>query len=400
MKRFGSPGPDGVSTAFYQKFWGEVGISLTMMVNLALSTGKAPDQLLLAFITLIPKKERPENARDFRPITLLNVAYKIVSKVHVNRMRPNMQRIIGPTQNSFLPGRSTMDNIILAQEVVHYMNGKKGKKGLMFLKLDLHKTYDSVSWVFLKRVMEAFGFPKRLFDLILSGLKNCDISSLWNGEKLPFFKPKRGLRQGDLLTPYLINLVMEWLSMDIHNEVSREIWRSIAINRGGMGISNLFFANDLMLFSEATEDQAGVIMECMARFSAISGLDINLGKSQIFCSPNTPNTMKRRIGEVTKIPVTNHLGKYLGVLVLQKRVSKNDFAYILDNMKKKHATWQVGLFSLVGCRVLVHFALASVPVYTMQTLALPSGVCKAIDKTCRDFLLGDTDDKKRVHLVK
>lgn len=311
-----------------------------------------------------------------------------------------MQRIIGPTQNSFLPGRSTLDNIILTQEVVHYMNRKKGKKGLMVIKLDLHKAYDIVSWSFLERVLEAFGFPKKLTDLILSGIRDSDISILWNGEKLPPFKPKRGLRQGDPLAPYLFNLVMEWLSMDIQNEVARGHWKPITLNRGGVGISHLFFADDLMLFGEATEDQARTIMECMSRFSAMSGLDINLGKSQVFCSPNTASGVKRRVGEVTKIPVTASLGKYLGVPILQKRVSKNDFTYILDNMRKKLATWQAGLLSLAGRRTLVQSALASVPVYTMQAIALPGAVCKAIDKTCRDFLWGDTEGNKRVHLVR
>lgn len=113
MKKFGSPGPDGIQAAFYQHFWSEVGTSVTSMVNQALQTGMVPKDLFQVFITLIPKKEISKFAADFRPTSLLNVTFKIISKVLVNHMRPMMTTIIGPHQNSFLPGRSTLDNIIL-----------------------------------------------------------------------------------------------------------------------------------------------------------------------------------------------------------------------------------------------------------------------------------------------
>lgn len=75
---------------------------------------------------------------------------------------------------------------------------------------------------------------------------------------------------------------MEWLSYDFKNEVSKGSWKPISLNRGGMGISHIFFADDLTLFGEATKRQARVMMDCMCRFSTMSRLDINLGKSQIF----------------------------------------------------------------------------------------------------------------------
>lgn len=120
-----------------------------------------------------------------------------------------MQNTIGQHQDSFLPRRSTVGNVILTQEIVHTMNSKRGKKGYMVVKLELHKAYDSVDWDFLGMILGDFGFPKLLVDLVLFYITNSNISILWNGEKLPHFKPKRGQRQGDPLAPYLFNLVME-----------------------------------------------------------------------------------------------------------------------------------------------------------------------------------------------
>lgn len=158
------------------------------------------------------------------------------------------------------------------------------------------------------------------------------------------------------------------------------------VARGGVGVTHLFFADDLMLFGEASVDQIRHIMWCMGEFSKSSGFCINLHKSLIFCSSNTMCRVKRRIGEVADIPVTENLGRYLGIPVLHKRVTRDTFRYILDGMKKKLATWKASSLTLAGRRVLVQSVLSSMPVYTMQAIALLASTCKEADKLCRDFL--------------
>ena len=94
----------------------------------------------------IPKVEAPTLMSQFRPISLCNVLYKLVTKTIANRLKHMMPIIIGPTQSSFVAGA---DNIVVAQEVIHSMRRKTGKKGIMGLKVDLEKAYDRVSWAFL-----------------------------------------------------------------------------------------------------------------------------------------------------------------------------------------------------------------------------------------------------------
>ncbi|XP_031120628.1 uncharacterized protein LOC116023758 [Ipomoea triloba] len=399
MKKYGSPGPDGIPAIFYQHFWSEVGHSLTNMVNQALVSGMVNNSLLTAFITLIPKKEVLETAADFRPITLLNVAFKVISKVLVNRLRPIMQNLIGPHQNSFLPGRSTMDNVILTQEVVHTMSSKKGKKGFMIVKVDLHKAYDSVSWSFLEDTLVRFRFPRSIIDLLLFSLRESDLSILWNGGRLPSFKPGRGLRQGDPLAPYLFNLVMERLAYDIHNKVATGTWKPIKISRGGIGISHLFFVDDLMLFGEASEKQAKTMIDCLNNFSAASGLTVNLTKSTTFCSPNLNAGLRNRIKDILNIPIAANMGHYLGMPILQRRVSRHTFSYVVDKMRKKLATWKASALSMAGRRILVQSSLASVPTYSMQSLAFPVSTCTDIDRVCRNFLWGHDDITRKIHTI-
>lgn len=178
MKKFGNPDPNGIQVAFYQEYWEVVKHHITEFVISALLTGIVPPKILEAYITLIPKKDMPEMACDFRRITLLNVVFKIISKVIVNIMRPIMHDLIGPFQNSFLSGISMMDNIVLTQEVIHSLSRRKGEKGGMIIKHDLHKAYDNIDWEFLEETLRAFGFPQRVINLIMFSVKESSSSIL------------------------------------------------------------------------------------------------------------------------------------------------------------------------------------------------------------------------------
>lgn len=229
-------------------------------------------------------------------------------------------------------------------------------------------------------------------------IKESVITFLWNGEKLPSFRLGRGIRKGDPIAPYLFILTMECLSWDIHMEVKIGNWKPITISRGGTGLSHLFFVDDLMLFAKATKPQAQVMMTCLNNFSERSGIKINLTKSNIFYSSNTNYSLMRSLGRLTGILVSDKLGTYLGVPI-QKRVSKDTFNYILEKMKSKLNNWKADSLSFARWRCLVQLVFSTILIYTMHVFALPSSTRNAINKICRDFLWGDSEDMKEVNLV-
>lgn len=132
----------------------------------------------------------------------------------VERLKPVMNKIIGPAQSSFLPGKVSTDNIVVVQEALHSMRRKKGVKGWMLLKLDLEKAYDRIRWDFLEDTLVVAGFSELWVRWIMKCVSGPSMSLLWNGEKTNSFRPLRGLRQGDPLSPYLCLVYGTTLSSD------------------------------------------------------------------------------------------------------------------------------------------------------------------------------------------
>jgi len=139
LKPHAAPGPDGMTALFYQQFWSIVGKDVTSFALKILNGGGNHSNINYTYICLIPKKKKPKVLGDFRPISLCNVIFKIITKTIANRLKLILQDIIGKFQSAFVPGRLITDNALLAFESFHYMRGKKGKNGCVALKLDMSK---------------------------------------------------------------------------------------------------------------------------------------------------------------------------------------------------------------------------------------------------------------------
>ena len=119
-------------------------------------------------ITLIPKINSPSRLSDFRPISLCNVVYKLVSKILANCLKNFLPQIIIENQSAFLSERLITDNVLVAFKLMHYLeHKKKGKENFMVVKLDMSKAYDRVEWGFIEKVMEKMGFHENWINLIM-----------------------------------------------------------------------------------------------------------------------------------------------------------------------------------------------------------------------------------------
>ena len=132
----------GVQAFFFQKHWSVIGVSIYRIVRNIFNRGMIDETICLTLIVLIPKQDKLEGFNHFRPISLCNTIYKIITKVIANQFKLIMDKLVTPMQSSFVPGRHITNNIIVTQEAVHSMKRMKGKDGYMAVKIDLEKAYD------------------------------------------------------------------------------------------------------------------------------------------------------------------------------------------------------------------------------------------------------------------
>lgn len=221
---FKALGADDFQAFFFKQYWHILGHNLHNMVAEAFRADWGGLSLLETLVVLIPNVEDPLRFGDLRPISLWNVAYKMITKVLVNRFRPLLVDLVSPFQGSFISGQGTKDNIILAQEVMHTLHTHKRRGSHVALNCAVDHvgctwSQHKVSWDFLCSTLHDFGFPPSIVQLIMWGVQEANISILWNRAKLLSFTLQHGLRQGDPLSPYLFVLCMERLAIQIQKLV-------------------------------------------------------------------------------------------------------------------------------------------------------------------------------------
>ncbi|WCJ29110.1 LINE-1 retrotransposable element ORF2 protein [Euphorbia peplus] len=394
-----APGIDGLPAAFYQRHWGIVKDSLCSFVLNCLSGIEDIASVNQTLLVLIPKIANPVSFMQFRPISLCNVMYKLITKIIANRLQLLLPKIIAPTQCSFVPGRQIIDNIVMAQEVIHSMRRKKGKQGYVAIKIDLEKAYDRLNWDFVAESMKHANIPVFWQNIVNKCLSTNSMQVLINGEMTDDFIPSRGVRQGDLISPYIFVLCMARLDHLLKDVVDSNKLKPIKLVRDGPNISHLFFADDIMIFLEADVSQILQFMEIMDLFCASYSQKINLQKSKLCVSKNVSDSLARSLSDACNIPLTNCLGKYLGVPLLHDRVKLSTFAETVNRMQSKLSSWKANSLSLAGRATLVQSVTSASPNHIMQTNMLPSGVLNKMEKMNRNFIWGNKDQKQKIHLV-
>uniref|UniRef100_A0A2N9ETE5 Reverse transcriptase domain-containing protein n=1 Tax=Fagus sylvatica TaxID=28930 RepID=A0A2N9ETE5_FAGSY len=396
-----APGPDGLPPLFYQKYWPVVGQDVTRGVLSCLNSGQLLTSINHTFITLIPKVKNPERVTEFRPISLCNVIYKLVSKVIANRLKTILPHIISDSQSAFVPGRLITDNVLVAFETLHHMHiTKMGREGAMALKLDMSKAYDRVEWIYLESIMRKMGFHPRWVSMIMQCISTVSYSLLINGEPHGFLKPSRGLRQGDPLSPYLFLLCAEGLHSLISRASEQGELQGVALCRRGPRITHLFFADDSLLFTKATTRDCAKLQEILLRYERASGQQVNRDKTAIFFSKDTPMGIQEAIKATLGVPIIKQYERYLG---LPSFVGKNRtacFTQLKERVWSKLMGWKEKLLSQAGREVLIKYVAQAIPTYTMSCFRLPNRLCQDLESMIRKFWWGHGPDKNKICWVK
>ena len=184
------------------------------------------------------------------------------------------------------------DNILISHELTHVINKhRRGNVHLAALKIDMNKAYDRVNWVFLLKVLKAYGSPDHWIRLIYQCISTVTYRILVNGQVSEAFIPQCGLRQGDPISSYLFLFCMDILSRMLTLVTDIRLFDGFKAHRYAPSISHLFFADDAVLFFKASDNSCTEVSKLLARFCNISGQMISLRKSYVKFSPNVPDNM-------------------------------------------------------------------------------------------------------------
>lgn len=336
-----------------------------------------PEGLNDTVIVLIPKSNDPQSLKDFRPISLCNVIYKVISKCLVNRLRPFLDELISETQSAFIPGRMITDNALIAFECFHKIqHSKVAQNTHCAYKLDLAKAYDRVDWQFLEGILGRYGFSKKWINWIMICVRSVRYSVKVNGEVLECFKPSRGLRQGDPLSPYLFLFVAEGLTRIMQKEVENGSISPVKIARGSPGISNLLFADDSMLFFKASVKQAAVVKKALATFQNCTGQLLSPNKCSLLFSEKCPVDTQTGIREVLDVANSTFESKYMGLPTPEGRMKDEDFQPIMERFMKRCSNWSGRYMSFAAKEVHVKSVIQALPTFTMGVFKMSAGFCE------------------------
>lgn len=395
-----APGPDGFPARFLQRNWGLLKGEVIAAVRNFFEDEVMQEGVNDTVIVMIPKKNLAEDMKDFRPISLCNVVYKVVAKCLVNRMRPMLQEIISEAQSAFIPGRLITDNALIAFECFHSIkNCKRENQNFCALKLDLSKAYDRVDWEFLNGVMERLGFCDKWRRWIMVCVTSVRYSVRFNGELLDPFAPTRGLRQGDPLSPYLFLLIADGLSNILERYKTDGLIQPIRICRATPGISHLLFADDSLLFFKAEVEQARRIKEALNLYENSTGQLINPSKCSLLFSEFCPQERQDEIKSALQVHSSTFEEKYLGLPTPDGRMKAEQFQPINDKLSKRMSDWNEKYMSSGAKEVLIKSVAQALPTYIMGVFKMTDKFCDDYTRMVRNFWWGHDNGERKVHWI-
>jgi hypothetical protein len=380
-----APGPNGFPMAFFQNCWDVIRSDIMGVMHSFYERGTFATSLNASFLTLIPKKSEAVEVKDFRPISLVGGMYKIIAKVLANRLRIVLNKLVSPSQNAFVQGRQILDLVLIANEVLD-SRLKQGIPGVL-CKLDIEKAYDHVNWGFLLYLLCRCGFLTQWGNWIGFCISTVRFSILINGCPQGFFVSSRGSRQGDPLSTLLLVLIMEALSRMMVCAIHERVLSGFLVGTDGdnpIVVSHLLFADDTLVFCNADVVQLEALRRVFTWFEVISGLKVNLQKSEMVPVGDVPNLAELVAVLGCKSAALPMI--YLGLPLGAKFNSKLIWNPIIEKMESRLGGWKRLYLSKGGKLTLIKSTLSNLPTYFLSLFHLPADVASRLEKIQRDFL--------------
>ncbi|WOH11192.1 hypothetical protein DCAR_0830672 [Daucus carota subsp. sativus] len=392
-----APGPDGINAGVLVLLWPEIKLEVLKFFKDFHCNGFLPRGCNSSVIALIPKRPNAAHPSDFRPISLMNVLLKLLTKVMATRLSAHMHNLVSEQQSAFIKGRQITDGILITSEVVSLLQQDK-IRGLVF-KIDFEKAFDRVKWSFVLEVLKAMNFGSAWIAWIQAIFESSSISVLVNGSPTTEFRPSRGLRQGDPLFPLIFNLVGEALSCMLVKGANENLYRGITLKDTSNTITHLQFADDVILFLNDDYSSILGVKRLLQCFQIISGMKVNFSKSQVY-GFHIDGEVKKKWARQLNCILGSVPFRYLGAQIGASPTSIKFWDPLIERFKRKVNGYEASKISMAGRAVLLQATIDSTPVYWLSLYKIPTTVVQKIEIIRRRFLWGeDIEGKRKVHLI-
>ena len=377
-----SPGTDGLPAEFYKLFWNDISDILVNSFNYSYNKQTLSISQKQGIITLLPKKDKDTRfLKNWRPISLLNTDYKIMTKCIALRLKKVLPTIIHPSQTGFMKDRYIGFNIRLILDLIDYAE-QENKPGVIF-SVDFEKAFDSVSWDYLEKCIDYFNFGnsfKNWIKIFTNDISSCILNCGWS---TGFFPLQRGVRQGCPLSPYLFLLCAEVFGIGLRNN----------INITGMAVNELKekliqFADDTQILLNGAQQSLNESISMLDLFEIISGMKVNFDKSEIAKLGSLKNEEYQLLKEVK---FTESSLKILGVNIPtngnHNTLINMNYNPVLKKIKEKISQWSKRSLTLFGKATIIKSLILPQIIYLLSNLpSPPQTYLKEIDDLIFNFI--------------
>ncbi|GKB00904.1 putative RNA-directed DNA polymerase, eukaryota, reverse transcriptase zinc-binding domain protein [Tanacetum coccineum] len=303
-------------------------------------------------------------------VSLMISSLMIVAKILANRLAKVIDSIISHEQSAFISGRQILDGPLILSELA-----------------------------FLDHVMDKLGFSVKWRRWIKAGLISSRASILVNGNPTSKFSLKRGLRQGDPLSPFLFIIVMEGLNIILKDGLAANLFRGVKIGSSSLHLSHLFYADDVIILSEWNQNDMDNIIRILNVFYLASRLKININKSNLY-GVGVPSDEIARMAAGTGCSSSSLPFSYLGLPIGSNMGRIENWNVLIDRFKVRLSGWKANLLSLGGRLTLIKSVLGSLGINYLSIFKAPEAVTKHLESLRASFFWGATDDKKKLAWIK
>ena len=373
MEKNKSPGLDGIPIEFYQTFYDLLKDDLQLMIKSVEEFEILSQTQKAAAIVSTPKKGDIKELENWRPISLLNADYKIISKILANRIYKVLPDIINEDQTCSISGRRIQNNLSIIRDIIDYANETNEK--YCIISIDQKKAFDKVNWKFLRKILNRFQFGERFKKWIEILYTDINSAVKVNGTLSETFQLQQGVRQGCPLSPYLYVLYAEVLAENIRKD--NKI-KGIQIDKTHHKVAQ--FADDTNCFLK-NDSSIYALDEKLNQFKLANGSEINKDK----CHGLWLGANKHRQDEPLGFKWSSKQIKILGLYFGDKSSINKNFDVIADKFIKTLKLWSYRDLSLKGKKIVVNQLAASKLVYASHIFVCPQDLTTKMERATLDF---------------